>query len=116
MHKKIYSGTPLLWTPWGPGEVSCIERCPHFRGKFTLGKHIWDTAKCPYYRGVLISGVSFKRGSTVSLLRLASSSPTTAMVTTIVTNRRIMTSKETARARMKERALKQERTLYTSPS
>ena len=25
------SGTPLLWTPWGPGEVSCIERCPHFR-------------------------------------------------------------------------------------
>ena len=27
-----FSGTPLLWTPWGPGEVSCIERCPHFRG------------------------------------------------------------------------------------
>ncbi len=21
-----YSGTFLLWTPWGPGEVSCIER------------------------------------------------------------------------------------------
>ena len=19
-----YSGAPLLWTPWGPGEVSCI--------------------------------------------------------------------------------------------
>ena len=61
----VYSGTPQLWTPWGPGEVSCIERCPHLRGKFTLGKHIWDTAKYPYYRGVLISGVSFKRGSTV---------------------------------------------------
>ena len=30
----VYSGTPLLWTPWGPGEVSCIEGCPHFRGKF----------------------------------------------------------------------------------
>ena len=29
--KKNYSGTPLLWTPWGPGEVSCIERCTHFR-------------------------------------------------------------------------------------
>ena len=27
-----YSGTPLLWTPWGPSKVSCIERCPHFRG------------------------------------------------------------------------------------
>ena len=27
----LYSGTPLLWTPWGPGEVSCIERCPRFR-------------------------------------------------------------------------------------
>ena len=26
-----YSGTPLLWTPWGPGEVSCIESCSHFR-------------------------------------------------------------------------------------
>ena len=60
-----YSGTPLMWTPWGPGEVSCIERCPLFRGKFTLRKHIWDVAKCPLCRGVLISGVSFKRGSTV---------------------------------------------------
>ena len=33
-----YSGTPLLWTPWGPGKVSCIERCPYFRGKFLLRK------------------------------------------------------------------------------
>ena len=24
----IYSGTPLLWTPWGPGEVSCIQWNP----------------------------------------------------------------------------------------
>ena len=29
----------------GPSKVSCIERCPHFRGK--LRKHIWDIAKCP---------------------------------------------------------------------
>ena len=43
----IYSGTSLLWTPWGPNKVSCIERCPHFRGKFILRKHIWDIAKCP---------------------------------------------------------------------
>ena len=60
-----YSGTPLLWTPCGPSKVSCIERCPHFRGKFLLRKYIWDIVKCPQYRGVLISGVSFKRGSTV---------------------------------------------------
>ena len=42
-----YNGTPLLWTPWGPGKVSCVERCPHFSGKFILRKHIWDIAKCP---------------------------------------------------------------------
>ena len=35
---SVYSGTPLLWTPWGPGEVSCIERCPHFRGKLGHSK------------------------------------------------------------------------------
>ena len=29
-----------------------------------------DTAKCPYYRGVLILGVSFKRGSTVDFFRI----------------------------------------------
>ena len=60
----VYSGTPLLRTPWGSGEVSCIERCPHFRRR----KHVWDIAKCAYYRGVLISGVSFMRGSTVCSL------------------------------------------------
>ena len=32
----IYSGTPPLWSPWGHSRVSCIERCPHFRNKFTL--------------------------------------------------------------------------------
>ena len=30
-HGTHYSGAPLLWTPWGHGEVSCLERCPHFR-------------------------------------------------------------------------------------
>ena len=24
----VYSGTPLLWTPWGHGEVSCIQWNP----------------------------------------------------------------------------------------
>ena len=46
---EVYTGTPLLWTPWGPGEVSCIERYSLFRAIFRLRKH---TAKCPYFRGV----------------------------------------------------------------
>ena len=24
----VYSGAPLLWTAWGPGEVSCIQWSP----------------------------------------------------------------------------------------
>ena len=60
VHDLVYSETSLLWTPWEHCKVSCIERCPHFRGKFLLRKHIWGhIAKCPYFR------VSFKRGSTV---------------------------------------------------
>ena len=31
----------------GHSKVSCIERCPHFRGKFLLRKHIWGIVKCP---------------------------------------------------------------------
>ena len=54
-----------MWTPWGSGEVSCIEGCPYFRDKFTLRMHVWDTMECSSYRGVLISGVSFKRSFTV---------------------------------------------------
>ena len=23
-----------MWTPWGPGGVYCIERCPHFSGSY----------------------------------------------------------------------------------
>ena len=30
---------------------------PHFRGEFILRQRIWDIAKCPEYRGVLISSV-----------------------------------------------------------
>ena len=58
-----HSGYVIQWSSsivytLGPGKVSCLERCPHFRGKFTLRKHIW---KCPRYRGILvfILGVSF---------------------------------------------------------
>ena len=28
--------------------MSCIERCPHFRGKCPLRKYIQDTARRPY--------------------------------------------------------------------
>ena len=37
-----YSGTAPLWTPWGPGKLSCTERYPHFRGKCIIRIHIWD--------------------------------------------------------------------------
>ena len=68
----VYSGTPLMW---GPDEVSCIERCSHFSGKFLLRKRIWYMyiAKCSQYRGVLILGVSIKRGSTVATRVLSGS-------------------------------------------
>ena len=28
-----------MWTPWGPREMSYIERCPHFRGEFIYLGH-----------------------------------------------------------------------------
>ena len=55
----VYSGITLLRAPWEPGEVSCIERCPHFRGKFTQKKHSLGHSevslimRCLYFRGVL---------------------------------------------------------------
>ena len=54
-----YSGTTLLWTPWEPGKVSCIERCPHFRviKKAYLGRSkIPLIQRCLYFRGVLQKG------------------------------------------------------------
>ena len=81
----VYSGTPLLWTLWGPGEVSCIQWNPSivdtlgtwrsvlyrevssFRDikKAYLGhSQVSSFQGYPYFRGVLISGVSFKRGFT----------------------------------------------------
>ena len=61
MKCPVYSGAPLLWTPWGPGEVSCIERCPHFRCKFTAYSGLRKVSllqRCPCFMG------SFKGGST----------------------------------------------------
>ena len=45
----VYSGTPLLWTPWGPGEVSCIERCPHFRINKFYTVNLWDPPPPPNF-------------------------------------------------------------------
>ena len=68
-----------MWTPWGPGKVSCIqwspsnvdslgtwesvlytEGCPHFRNPRLYCGHlaIGDLVQCLVQRGVLISGVS----------------------------------------------------------
>ena len=55
----MYSGTPLLWTPWRPGGVSCIERCPHFRGEYMciLGRSIVSLVqRCPYFKVGLYKG------------------------------------------------------------
>ena len=57
----VYSGTPLLWTPWGPGGMSCIQWNPSIVD--TLGTwwsvlytveplycgHLGDLVKCPVY-------------------------------------------------------------------
>ena len=31
-HIKVYSGTPVIWTPMGQKKVSILVRCPYFRG------------------------------------------------------------------------------------
>ena len=56
---------PLIQTPLGLYSVSWLGRCPHLRGQIIhinmelrLGQVFW-------LGGVLISGVSFRRGSTV---------------------------------------------------
>ena len=65
----VYTVEPLYCGHLGgPSKVSCIERCPHFRGKFLFKTAQFGHSKvslvqrCPYFR------VSFKRGSTVCIL------------------------------------------------
>ena len=53
-----YSGTPLLWAPWGPGKVSCIEI-------YTKKAYFGPSKVSLKYRVSFFSGVSYKRGSTV---------------------------------------------------
>ena len=64
-----------MWTPWGPGEVSCIERCPHF-GNPSIVDTLGDLVKFPVQKGVLTSGVNlylrkrFLGHSKVSLIQM----------------------------------------------
>ena len=54
----LCSGTPLIWIPMGQKKVSVLVRCPYFMVQRTVvGER--------KVRGVLISGVSLERGSTV---------------------------------------------------
>ena len=48
-----------MWTPWGPGEVSCTESCPHF-GSIDIKKAYFGTQQSVLDTevDVLISGVS----------------------------------------------------------
>ena len=54
----VYSGTPLLWTPWGPGKVEplyCghlgdLVKCLVYSGTLYCG-HLGDLVKCPVYSG-----------------------------------------------------------------
>ena len=39
----VYSGAPLLWTPWGPGKVSCIQWSP----SIVDSGHLGDLVKHP---------------------------------------------------------------------
>ena len=56
---KVYKNGVYL----GRKEVSCLERCPYF--KYTNMVYTWGGRKYLVQRGVLISGVSLQRGSTV---------------------------------------------------
>ena len=80
----VYSGAPLLWTPWGPGEVSCIQWSPSIVD--TLGTwgsvlytvellycgHLGDLVKCPVYSGAPLLWIPWGPGE-VSCIQWSSS-------------------------------------------
>ena len=63
--KCDYSGTLLLWTSWGPGEVYCIERCP-FR-KAYLGYSSVLNTEVSLFQGCPLGGVPLYSGMMNSL-------------------------------------------------
>ena len=48
----VYSGTPLLWTPWGPDKVSCIQWNPSIVDTLGTWLHVQCTVE-PLYCGHL---------------------------------------------------------------
>ena len=54
MRCPVYSGTPLLWIPWGTGEVSCTVE-PLYCG------YLRELVRCPAQRGVLDKVTSLKK-------------------------------------------------------
>ena len=35
-----------MWAPWGPGVLSCIESCPHFRDNYVMKAYLGHIARC----------------------------------------------------------------------
>ena len=59
------SGTPSLWKPWGPGGVSCIQRCrvtKAYMYVFMGHSKVSLLQRCPDFRGVLTTEVSWFQG------------------------------------------------------
>ena len=76
MKCPVYSRTPLMWTPWGPGEVYCIQWNPSIVD--TLGTwwsvpytveplycgHLGDLVKCTVYSGTPLLWTPWRPGGT----------------------------------------------------
>ena len=55
-----------MWIPWGPCEVSCVERCPHFRGKVILRSIFTNVlnTEVSLFHGVLQDGFHYSLQTT----------------------------------------------------
>jgi hypothetical protein len=58
-NNAVHFNTMVLWMPWGLGGVSCIERCPHFSGRFMKKAYLG------HMHSALNTDELVKRGSTV---------------------------------------------------
>ena len=64
-HIRIYGGMSLLQSPLGPNKLSWLVRCLYFRGRVICIYKVGTRSNVLNNQGVLISEISFKRGSTV---------------------------------------------------
>ena len=55
VHKYMYSPTSLLWTPLGLENVSSLERCPYFRGRFVHKSILLGTSETVQIRDLEVS-------------------------------------------------------------